>query len=159
MSTNNRGSILLFSMIIFTVISVMTITIININRSVDEVMNFEYKEFNLEEQALNGIELAISQVASQIDNKLLVLKSEEEFDSYFSSQEFIESINYEGENVEVKLTKVEGENIQYRINSKYVNEGSTKRIYSNIKINNPFTTTGSTIYSKDLLEVNNYTKI
>ncbi|MFI3209820.1 MAG: hypothetical protein R3Y64_02010 [Peptostreptococcaceae bacterium] len=158
MFTNNRGSILLFSTIIFTVISVMTIMIVNINKSFDEVMNLEYSEFYLQEEALNSIELSISQIASIIDNKLLTINSEEEFNEYFTSQEFIDTINYKGDKITIDLSRVNKDDLEYDIFSKYQNNGAYKSFNSNIKINNPFITTGATVYARDLLEINSYNK-
>lgn len=156
---NNKGSVLLFSTIIFTFISMISISAINLSKTSSEVINLEYEEMILEEEALSFLELTISNIAKDIDYKLSFINSKEEFESYFNSSSFIENVIYKDEKSLITFIKLE--NLKYKIISKYGQNGLSKSFEATMEIENPFdksllTTTNSTLKSNDLLKIYNY---
>lgn len=159
MSTNNKGSVLVCTLIIFSIVIMISFNEINMTKANSEIIHLEKEEFLLEEKSLSYLELIISNIANQIDSKINLFSNEEEFYDYFTSKSFISSISYNDKNIstEIKYTKNTDE-INYKIETTYKENDIYKSTTCSLEIKNPFTlTTNSTIYtSKDLIKIHNY---
>ena len=107
MSTNNKGSVLVCTLIIFSIVIMISFNEINMTKANSEIIHLEKEEFLLEEKSLSYLELIISNIANQIDSKINLFSNEEEFYDYFTSKSFISSISYNDKNIstEIKYTK------------------------------------------------------
>lgn len=76
---NNNGSILIMSLIIFSIISLMCITCSALILSNNKISNLEYKNEKLREQNLGLIELIKSNALIEVKDIMDESKTEDEF--------------------------------------------------------------------------------
>ena len=76
---NNNGSILIMSLIIFSIISLMCITCSALILSNNKISNLEYKNEKLREQNLGLIELIKSNALIELKDIMYASKTEDEF--------------------------------------------------------------------------------
>ena len=70
MYLNNKGSVLIFTLIIFSIISTITMMCIGLNYSNKMIYSLEIKETKLIENSLSGIEICSSNIKNEV-NKII----------------------------------------------------------------------------------------
>lgn len=159
MYTNNKGFVLVFTLIIFSVIIMISFNTINITKTNSNIIHLEKKEFLLEEKSLSSLEIIISNIANQIDSKINLFNSKEDFYNYFTSDLFKSSISYNDKNISTKIDQIKNtDKINYMLETTYKENKMSKNTSVNLVIENPFDlTTNSTAYtSRDLIKINYY---
>lgn len=146
MYSNNKGSILIFTLIIFSIISMITMMCIGLNYSNKTIFNLEYKEMKMIEDALSGIEVANSNILKEVSTSLNNANNEDEFKDYFLGNDFSNNVRDMSEisldNVEIEITsnrKFDEEGIcKFKITSTFYENSYTRKFQANAEIKNPF---------------------
>lgn len=150
---NNKGSILIFTLIIFSIISMITMMCIGLNYSNKRSYNLEYKETKMIENALSGIEVAGSNILKEVKINLENANSEEDFKNYFLGNNFSNKVcdmsQIDLSNVNVNITSgPKFENNEYctfKITSSSHENSYFKKFQANVKIKNPFVEYGNNL--------------
>lgn len=146
MYLNNKGSVLIFTLIIFSIISTITMMCIGLNYSNKMIYNLEIKEVKLIENALSGIELCSSNIKNEVNKIIFEENDYIGFNEYLLSNKFINSIsdisNSHLNNVEIQISsnsKVdENGNYNFKIISTSIEDKYKKKYQASVKIKNPF---------------------
>lgn len=160
---NNKGSILIFTLIIFSIISVITMMCIGLSYSNRSLFNLEYKDIVLKENALSGLEIASSNILKEVEKISLNSKNEKEFNDSFLGNNFIYNIKNisksELNNVSIDIPNkpVYDENgfLKFNIISTSKDNKYNKQIQANVKIKNPFFNTYDENKSDVIIESTN----
>lgn len=144
---NNKGSILVTTLIIFSIIITITMTCIALNYSNSSIFILEYKEANIKQIGYGAIEIVHSNILREVKIALETSTSKDEFDKYFLGNKFINSIkdisksDLKGTSVtkpsEVKIDKINGF-LEFDINSLVKDNNYKKKFQASVKIKNPF---------------------
>lgn len=156
MYSNNKGSVLIFTLIIFSIVSMVTMMCIGLNYSNETVFRLEYKKTTLIENSLSGIELASNNILNEIKINLDNTNSESEFGSYFLGNNFSNSVcdisNIDISNLKISISQdypfyTDGV-YNFKITSSSSSGNYSKKYQAKVKIKNPFLD-----YKEDILEV------
>lgn len=162
MYLNNKGSILIFTLIIFSTISTITMMCIGLNYSNKMIYNLEVKETKLIEDALSGIELCSSNIKNEINQIIKHVNNESDFNQYLLSNEFINKIRdiskiyLDNVYIEIPNNPTVDENgyCNFKIISTSIEDKYKKKFQVSIKIKNPFLNKEENI-NLDVLNMNN----
>ena len=130
----SKGSILIMSIIIFSIISLICITCSSLILSNNRISELEYKTEKLKEENLGVIELIYSNMLKEVKYAMENTKTEDEFYDYLTKNNSGIFIN--------KVKKIENTRLTSRtVNMAYNNKLSTKeyihyKISTKSKINN-----------------------
>ena len=146
MYLNNKGSVLIFTLIIFSIISTITMMCIGLNYSNKMIYNLEIKETKLIENALSGIELCSSNIKNEVNKIIFEENDYIGFNEYLLSNKFINSIsdisNSHLNNVDIQIssnpTVDENGNYNFKITSTSIQDKYKKKYQASVKIKNPF---------------------
>lgn len=149
MLQDNRGSILIMTLIIFSIISTVCIMFIGLIYTHNNIYELEYKDMQLKETSLSGIELSISNVFSCVKEAINISNNEDEFRTYFLGNNMINCIkkikDISYSNLDKASLKVENNTIYDRgdffeldIISTVKEENFLKVIKVRVKIKNPW---------------------
>jgi len=146
MYLNNKGSVLIFTLIIFSIISTITMMCIGLNYSNKMIYNLEIKETKLIENAFSGIELCSSNIKNEVNKIIFEENDYIGFDEYLLSNKFINSIsdisNSHLNNVDIQIssnpTVDENGNYNFKITSTSIQDKYKKKYQASVKIKNPF---------------------
>lgn len=149
MLLNNKGSILIMTLIIFSVISTVCIMTIGLIYTHNNIFELEYKDIQLKETSLSGIEISISNVFSCVEEAINISNSEDEFRTYFLGNNMINCIkkikDTSHSNLEEVSLKVEnntiydkGDFFELDITSSVREKDFLKVIKVRVKIKNPW---------------------
>lgn len=149
MRLNNKGSILIITLIIFTIISVICTMCINLIYMNNNIFELDYENIKLREQSLSGIEIVYSNILNNVKKAVESSKNEDDFKNYFLGNNYCEFIEKIGDipkgsldNVEIEILNpevFEGEEIfKFKIMSKVKEDLYMKNIEVNVKIKNPW---------------------
>ena len=146
MYSNNKGSILVFTLIIFSIISMITMMCIGLNYSNKIVYNLEYKKTKLIEEALSGIEISSSNIINEVKQITTNTNSKDEFINYFLGNNFINNIkdmsgiDLNNVYIDVSSKPVVDENgyCKFKVTSISTEGQYTKKIQASVIIKNPF---------------------
>ncbi|CZR96565.1 hypothetical protein CDFC105_71660 [Clostridioides difficile] len=149
MSLDNRGSILIMTLIIFSIISTVCIMSIGLIYTHNNIYELECKDIQLKETSLSGIELSISNVYSCVKEAINISNNEDEFKTYFLGNNMINCIkkikDTSYSNLDKVSLKVENNTIYDRgdffeldITSTVKEKNFLKVIKVRVKIKNPW---------------------
>ncbi|MBY2478693.1 hypothetical protein KWV16_17630 [Clostridioides difficile] len=149
MLLNNKGSILIMTLIIFSIISTVCIMTIGLIYTHNNIFELEYKDIQLKETSLSGIEISISNVFSCVEEAINISNSEDEFRTYFLGNNMINCIkkikDTSHSNLEAVSLKVENNTIydkddffELDITSSVREKDFLKVIKVRVKIKNPW---------------------
>lgn len=143
---SNKGSILIFTLIIFSIISVTTMMCIGLSYSNRCLFNLEYRDIIIKENALSGLEIANSNILKEVEKVVSNSTSKEEFNEYFQGNDFIYNIKNisktELNNVSIDIPNKpiydERGFLIFNIVSTYKDNRYNKQLLVKVKIDNPF---------------------
>ena len=166
MQLNDKGSILITTILIFSIISTICMMCIGLNFSNENIFNLEYKNITLKEESLSGIEIVHSNILKEVDNAIKSTINEEEFNSYFMDLKFTSSIknismsNLENVTISVSNKIVIDNNIlKFNIISTAKDRKYIKKNQASVKIINPFIYSDNEIDKNRLVIVYDYKEI
>ncbi|NMS88757.1 hypothetical protein HGQ85_02365 [Clostridioides difficile] len=149
MLLDNKGSILIMTLIIFSIISTVCIMSIGLIYTHDNIYELEYKDIQLKETSLSGIEISISNVFSCVEEAINISNNEDEFRTYFLGNNMINCIkkikDTSYSNLNEASLKIENNTIYDRgdffeldIKSAVKEKDFLKVIKARVKIKNPW---------------------
>ncbi|HBE9435766.1 Uncharacterised protein [Clostridioides difficile] len=149
MLLENKGSILIITLIIFSIISTVCIMCIGLIYTHNNMFELGYKDIQLKEISLSGIEISVSNVLSCVEEAIEISNSEGEFREYFLGNNMIECIkkikDTSYSSVEGLSLKVENNTIydredffEFDIESSVREKEFLKTIKVRVKIKNPW---------------------
>lgn len=144
---NNKGSILVTTLIIFSIIVTMAMACIGLNYSNSNIFNLEYKEANIKEIGYGSIDVVHSNILREVEYVLQNTSNKDEFNNYFLGNNFLNNIKdiskseLNGALVNVP-TKIKIDNIngllEFDIISTVRDDIYVKKFQASVKIKNPF---------------------
>lgn len=152
MSQKNKGSVLVTTLMFFSIIMTICISCLSITSSNNRYSKLQYEHIRNEELALSGIEITKSNVLTAVKYAIENFDEEIEFKNYFlgNTREIIGSVYDSGlYNVRVSLkgkaiSDSDG-NITFKIESVCKDGNYAKRIAASVKIINPWIKYGKNI--------------
>lgn len=146
---NNRGSILVTTLIVFSIIVTISMTCIGLHYSNSNIFNLEYKEANIKEAGYGTIDIVHSNILKEIEFILQNTSNKDEFNNYFLGNNFLSNIKdiskseLNGTLVSIPK-KIEVDNIngflKFDIVSTVKDDVYIKKFQASVKIKNPFFT-------------------
>ncbi len=104
---NNKGSILICILIVFSVVSTITMMCIGLNYSNSKISILNYQNLVIEESLLSSIEIVHSNILKEVSIAIENSETEEKFKEYFQGNEFKNNIkiisNSKLENITIKI--------------------------------------------------------
>lgn len=145
MLRNNKGSILVATIVFFSIIITVCVSCISIIYSNNNYTKLQYKHIKMKELALSGIEITRSNILSQVKYAIENFDEEEDFESYFlgNTREIIGDISKSGlDNIRVNLKgkasrDIDG-NVTFKVESICKEDNYTNRVIASVKILNPW---------------------
>lgn len=92
MYCSNKGSVLVFILIVFSMVSTITMMCIGLNYTNSRIANLNYQNIVMKESLLSSIELVHSNILKEVSIALENSETEEEFKNYFLTNAFINNI-------------------------------------------------------------------
>lgn len=143
---NNKGSILVTSLIFFTIIINVCLSCIEIISSNNKYFKSQYEHTKMKELAISGIEVTKSNILQEAKYAIENFDEESAFNEYFlgNTRDIIGEVSGAGlENVRVNISKratldSEGD-INFVIESLCKENNYSKRVKADVKILNPWT--------------------
>ena len=89
---SNKGSVLIFILIVFSIVSTITMMCIGLNYSNSRISNLNYQNIVMKESLLSSIELVHSNILKEVSIALENSETEEEFKNYFLGNIFVNNI-------------------------------------------------------------------
>jgi len=146
---NNKGSILVTTLIVFSIIVTISMTCIALHYSNSSIFNLEYKEANIKEAGYSTIDIVHSNILKEVEFVLQNTSNKDEFNNYFLGNNFLSNIKdiskseLNGALVSIP-TKIEVDNIngflKFDIVSTVKDDVYIKKFQASVKIKNPFFT-------------------
>lgn len=140
---SNKGSVLVFILIIFSIISTIIMMCIGLNYSNSRISNLNYQNIVIKESLLSSIELVHSNILKEVSIAFENSETEEEFKSYFLGNTFINNIknisNSQIQNITIKIPNkiiydLNGL-ITFQIESTFKQDNYTKKYVASVEIN------------------------
>lgn len=139
---NNKGSVLIFTLIVFSIVSTITMMCIGLNYSNSRISNLNYKNIVMKESLLSSIELVHSNILKEVRISLENSENEEVFKNYFLGNTFVNNIknisNSQIQNVTVKIpgkiTYNSSGLITFQIETTFKEDNYTKKYGASIDI-------------------------
>jgi len=104
---NNKGSVLIFTLIVFSIVSTITMMCIGLNYSNSRISNLNYQNIVMKESLLSSIELVHSNILKEVSIAIENSETEEEFKNYFLGNIFLNNIknisNSQIQNTTIKI--------------------------------------------------------
>lgn len=145
MQLNDKGSILITTILIFSIISTVCMMCIGLNFSNENIFNLEYKNITLKEQSLSGIEIVHSNILREVDNAIKDSINEDEFKNHLMDLNFISNIKDISmsnlENVAISVSNriiIDNNVLKFDIISTSKDKNYIKKNQASVKIINPF---------------------
>lgn len=140
---SNKGSVLVFILIIFSIISTIIMMCIGLNYSNSRISNLNYQNIVIKESLLSSIELVHSNILKEVSIALENSETEEEFKNYFLGNTFINNIknisNSQIQNTTIKIpSKIIYDSnglITFQIESIFKQDNFTKKYGASVEIN------------------------
>lgn len=88
MLQNNKGSIMIVTLIIFSIISTICITCISLTYSNINIASLELKNLQLKENALGAVEIVYGNIKNEIDNAIDSCSNSQEYISYIKRDNY-----------------------------------------------------------------------
>ena len=140
---SNKGSVLVFILIIFSIISTIIMMCIGLNYSNSRISNLNYQNIVIKESLLSSIELVHSNILKEVSIAFENSETEEEFKSYFLGNTFINNIknisNSQIQNITINIPKkiiydLNGL-ITFQIESTFKQDNYIKKYIASVEIN------------------------
>lgn len=139
---NNKGSILICILIVFSVVSTITMMCIGLNYSNSKISILNYQNLVIEESLLSSIEIVHSNILKEVSIAIENSETEEKFREYFQGNEFKNNIkiisNSKLENITIKIpTNIICDSnglINFKIESIFKKGNYLKRYSASVKI-------------------------
>lgn len=139
---NNKGSVLIFVLIVFSIVSTITMMCIGLNYSNSKISNFNYERIIMREYLLSSIELVHSNILKEVSECLENSDTNEEFTNYFLGNTFLNNIKnisnsgikYTSVRIPSKINIDSSGIINFQIESTIKNKNYTKKYIANVKI-------------------------
>lgn len=93
MSRKNKGSILIMSLMIFSIISMICITCSGLILSSSRISSLDYKNEQLRQKNLGTIEIIHSNILKEVSYAIENIKTEDEYYEYFTKNNSLSFIN------------------------------------------------------------------
>ena len=149
MSQNNKGSIMIVTLIIFSMISTICITCISLTYSNINIASLELKNLQLKENALGAVEIVYGNIKNEIDNALDSCSNSQEYISYIKRDNYKSFIlnckdisKSDLDNTTVELTNKtpfgEVKNFEFEMKVFAKENNYKKQVKVNIRIKNPW---------------------
>ena len=104
---NNKGSVLIFTLIVFSIVSTITMMCIGLNYSNSRISNLNYQNIVMKESLLSSIEIVHSNILKEVSIAIENSETEEEFKNYFLGNIFLNNIknisNSQIQNTTIKI--------------------------------------------------------
>ncbi|MEG1142033.1 MAG: hypothetical protein RSE41_06270 [Clostridia bacterium] len=157
MYLNNKGYILVTTLMIFSIISIVCMMCIGLNYSNKSIFNLEYKNIKLKELSFSGIEVASSNILKEVNYAIENSSNEEEFKEYFLQKKVITRISdLSGVDLDNVYTSIAGKilyeekgYIYFDIISKSLEDNYMKNTKASVKILNPYSKEESLVQGKE----------
>ena len=166
MLSNNKGSILITTILIFSIISTICIMCIGLSFSNESIFNLEYKNIILTEESLSGIDIVHSNILKEVNYAIESSTNKDEFNSYFKNLNFINNIKdismTDLENVTISTSNkiiIDDNILKFDIVSTAKDKNYLKKNQASVKIINPFIENNTDIDNNKLVTVYNYKEI
>lgn len=166
MLSNNKGSILITTILIFSIISTICIMCIGLSFSNEKIFNLEYKNIILNEESLSGIDIVHSNILKEVNYAIKSSSNKDEFNSYFKNLNFINNIKdismTDLENVTISTSNkiiIDDNILKFDIVSTAKDKNYLKKNQASVKIINPFIEDNTDIDNNKLVTVYNYKEI
>lgn len=139
---NNKGSVLIFTLIVFSIVSTITMMCIGLNYSNSRISNLNYKSIVMRESLLSSIELVHSNILKEVSIAIENSENQEQFKNYFLGNTFVNNIknisNSQIQNVTVKIpgkiTYNSSGLITFQIETTFKEDNYTKKYRASIDI-------------------------
>ena len=139
---NNKGSVLIFTLIVFSIVSTITMMCIGLNYSNSRISNLNYKSILMRESLLSSIELVHSNILKEVSIAIENSENQEQFKNYFLGNTFVNNIknisNSQIQNVTVKIpgkiTYNSSGLITFQIETTFKEDNYTKKYGASIDI-------------------------
>lgn len=139
---NNKGSVLIFTLIVFSIVSTITMMCIGLNYSNSRISNLNYKSILMREYLLSSIELVHSNILKEVSIAIENSENQEQFKNYFLGNTFVNNIknisNSQIQNVTVKIpgkiTYNSSGLITFQIETTFKEDNYTKKYRASIDI-------------------------
>ena len=140
---SNKGSVLIFILIVFSIVSTITMMCIGLNYSNSRINNLNYQNIVMKESLLSSIELVHSNILKEVSIALENSETEEEFKNYFLGNIFVNNIknisNSQIQNTTIRIpSKIIYDSsglITFQIESTFKQDNYTKKYRANVEIN------------------------
>lgn len=161
MYLNNKGSVLITTLMIFSIITMVCMMCIGLNYSNKSIFNLEYKSTQLKELSLGAVEIVHSNILKEVKHALEISNNEDEFLKYFLENNFIYNIKdiskSDLENVLVSTSKkiLYNKNgfVYFDVICNSSENSYSKKIKASVKILNPY------IEAKESIEEDLHTEV
>jgi len=139
---NNKGSVLIFTLIVFSIVSTITMMCIGLNYSNSRISNLNYKSIVMREYLLSSIELVHSNILKEVSTAIENSENQEDFKNYFLGNTFVNNIknisNSQIQNVTVripgKITYNSSGLITFQIEATFKEDNYTKKYGASVDI-------------------------
>lgn len=139
---NNKGYVLIYILIVFSVVSTITMMCIGLNYSNSKISILNHQNLVIKESLLSSIEIVHSNILKEVYIAIENSDTEEEFKEYFQGNEFknnIKSIsNSKLENITIKIpTNIICDSnglINFKIESIFKKDNYLKKYSANVNI-------------------------
>lgn len=147
MYLNNKGSILVTTLIIFSIIATIVMTCIGLNYTNSNIFTLELKESKIKQIGYGAIDIVHGKILKEVEEALKNLSTEDDFNKHFLGNTFKESIcdiSYgDLKNVSISIPNaisVDNKNkcLKFDINAKVKDKIYYKAFKASVKIINPY---------------------
>lgn len=140
---NNRGSVLVFVLIVFSIVSTVIMMCIGLNYSNSRISNLNYKNIVMKESLLSSIELVHSNILKEVRISLENSENEEVFKNYFLGNTFVNNIkNISNSQIQNTTITIPGKIncnsdglVTFQIQATFKEDNYTKKYGASVEIN------------------------
>ena len=139
---NNKGSVLIFTLIVFSIVSTITMMCIGLNYSNSRISNLNYQNIVMKESLLSSLELVHSNILKEVSIAIENSETEEEFKNYFLGNIFLNNIkNISNSQIQNTTIKIPGKIIYdsrglitFQIEAIFKQNNYTKKYRASVEI-------------------------
>lgn len=139
---SNKGSVLIFILIVFSIVSTITMMCIGLNYSNSRISNLNYQNIVMKESLLSSIELVHSNILKEVSIAIENSETEEEFKNYFLGNIFVNNIkNISNSQIQNTTIKIPGKIIYnssgliiFQIEATFKQDSYIKKYEASVKI-------------------------
>lgn len=140
---NNKGSVLVFVLIVFSIVSTVIMMCIGLNYSNSRISNLNYKNIVMKESLLSSIELVHSNILKEVKISLENSENEEVFKNYFLGNTFVNNIkNISNSQIQNTTITIPGKIncnseglVTFQIQATFKEDNYTKKYGASVEIN------------------------